>query len=82
LAALEQATRLTLLTGSLTAPARKQALLDAAAGRGDRGRTHALIQDKVQFADLGLVVVDEQTGSVWSSGTRCGPGLAPVRMCW
>jgi ATP-dependent DNA helicase RecG len=57
----EQATRLTLLTGSLPAPARKQALLDAASGAaGIVVGTHALIQDKVQFADLGFVVVDEQ----------------------
>jgi ATP-dependent DNA helicase RecG len=57
----ENATRLTLLTGSLPAAARKQALLDAASGAaGIVVGTHALIQDKVQFADLGFVVVDEQ----------------------
>ncbi|SDK84941.1 ATP-dependent DNA helicase RecG [Actinopolyspora mzabensis] len=57
----EHATRVTLLTGSLTAGQRKQALLDAASGAaGIVVGTHALIQDQVSFADLGLVVVDEQ----------------------
>ncbi|MGH3932578.1 MAG: ATP-dependent DNA helicase RecG, partial [Pseudonocardiaceae bacterium] len=57
----EQATRIALLTGSLPARARKQALLDAACGAaGIVVGTHALIQDRVSFADLGLVVVDEQ----------------------
>lgn len=56
-----QSTRITLLTGSLPARARKQALLDAASGAaGIVVGTHALIQDRVSFADLGLVVVDEQ----------------------
>jgi ATP-dependent DNA helicase RecG len=57
----EHATRVALLTGSLPTAARRRALLDAASG--DAGivvGTHALIQDRVQFADLGLVVVDEQ----------------------
>jgi ATP-dependent DNA helicase RecG len=54
-------TRVVLLTGSLPAAARKRALLDAASGAaGIVIGTHALIQDQVQFADLGLVVVDEQ----------------------
>ena len=61
LGAAEQATRITLLTGSLPAARRKQALLDAASGAaGIVVGTHALIQDTVQFADLGFVVVDEQ----------------------
>ena len=61
LGAAEHATRVTLLTGSLPAARRKQALLDAASGSaGIVVGTHALIQDRVSFADLGLVVVDEQ----------------------
>jgi ATP-dependent DNA helicase RecG len=57
----DQATRLTLLTGSLGAKARKQALLDTVSGAaGIVVGTHALIQDRVEFADLGLLVVDEQ----------------------
>ncbi|MBE9374416.1 ATP-dependent DNA helicase RecG [Saccharopolyspora sp. HNM0983] len=55
------ATRIALLTGSLPAAQRKQALLDAASGAaGIVVGTHALIQDRVGFAELGLVVVDEQ----------------------
>jgi ATP-dependent DNA helicase RecG len=57
----ERGTRVALLTGSLSAPARRKALLDAAsADAGIVVGTHALLQDKVQFADLGLIVVDEQ----------------------
>ena len=57
----EHATRVVLLTGSQPAAARKEALLDAASGRaGIVVGTHALLGDRVQFADLGLVVVDEQ----------------------
>ena len=61
LGSAEQATRIVLLTGSLPARARKQALLDVASGAaGIVVGTHALIQDRVSFAQLGLVVVDEQ----------------------
>ncbi|WP_067461537.1 ATP-dependent DNA helicase RecG [Actinomadura macra] len=57
----EHATRVVLLTGSQGAKARKAALLDAASGgAGLVVGTHALLQESVQFADLGLVVVDEQ----------------------
>jgi ATP-dependent DNA helicase RecG len=61
LGAAERATKVTLLTGSLGAKARRAALLEAQSGEaGIVVGTHALIQDHVGFADLGLVVVDEQ----------------------
>ncbi|MGO8886901.1 MAG: ATP-dependent DNA helicase RecG [Streptosporangiaceae bacterium] len=57
----EHATRLTLLTGSQGAAARRAALLEAASGAaGIVIGTHALLEDQVQFAELGLVVIDEQ----------------------
>ncbi|MGQ0574008.1 MAG: ATP-dependent DNA helicase RecG [Pseudonocardia sp.] len=59
--AVEHATSVTLLTGSLGAAARRHALLDAQSGAaGIVVGTHALIQERVGFADLGLLVVDEQ----------------------
>lgn len=55
------ATSVALLTGSLTAAATRAALLEIASGSaGIVIGTHALLSDRVQFADLGLVVVDEQ----------------------
>ncbi len=57
----EGATGVALLTGSTGAAARREALLDAASGAaGIVIGTHALLEERVQFADLGLVVVDEQ----------------------
>ncbi|MGW7051019.1 ATP-dependent DNA helicase RecG [Streptomyces sp. NPDC054887] len=57
----EQGTKVVLLTGSMGMPARRQALLDLVTGEaGVVIGTHALIEDKVKFHDLGLVVVDEQ----------------------
>jgi ATP-dependent DNA helicase RecG len=54
-------TRVALLTGSLGAAARREAMLDVASGSaGIVIGTHALLEEKVQFADLGFVVVDEQ----------------------
>jgi ATP-dependent DNA helicase RecG len=61
LGAAEHATGVTLLTGSTGAAARRAALADVFTG--DAGiviGTHALLEEQVQFADLGLVVIDEQ----------------------
>lgn len=53
--------RPTLLTGQLPAADRRRALLAAASGGASIVvGTHALLGDQVSFADLGLVVVDEQ----------------------
>ena len=61
LGAPEEATEVVLVTGSLSAIAKRNALLKAASGEaGIIVGTHALLADHVQFADLGLVVVDEQ----------------------
>lgn len=61
LGSAERATRVTLLTASLGASARKRVLLEAASGEaGIVVGTHALLEEHVRFADLGLVVVDEQ----------------------
>jgi len=50
-----------LLTGQLSAGERRATLLAIASGASRIVvGTHALLGDKVQFADLGLVVVDEQ----------------------
>ena len=61
LGAAEHATGVALLTGSAGAAARRSALSDVFTG--DAGiviGTHALLEEQVQFADLGLVVIDEQ----------------------
>jgi ATP-dependent DNA helicase RecG len=61
LGAPEHATQVALLTGSTGVRDRRRILTDAFTG--DAGiliGTHALLEDQVQFADLGLVVVDEQ----------------------
>jgi len=56
-----QATRLALLTGSMTAAQKKQVRAEIADGQiGIVIGTHALLQDAVQFDNLGMVVVDEQ----------------------
>ncbi len=56
-----EATQVELLTGSMTATRRRESLLRLASGEaGLVVGTHALLEDRVSFADLGLVVVDEQ----------------------
>ena len=56
-----EGTRVALLTGSLGAVARRTAVAQAADGTaGIVVGTHALLYEGVDFADLGLVVVDEQ----------------------
>ena len=57
----DHGTRVALLTGSMSSAERRATLLDIASGQaGIAIGTHALLQDVVQFADLALVVVDEQ----------------------
>lgn len=52
---------LTLLTGQLPTDARKKAMLQAVSGKARIViGTHALFSEKVEFYDLGLVVIDEQ----------------------
>jgi len=57
----ERATSVALLTGSQPVAARRDALARVASGEaGLVVGTHALLYEGVEFADLGLVVVDEQ----------------------
>ena len=61
LGSADEATRIVLLTGSQSAAARREAL--AAIAERETGivvGTHALLSEGTNFAELGLVVVDEQ----------------------
>jgi ATP-dependent DNA helicase RecG len=61
LGGVDNATQVTLLTGSQSEAARKEALTLAATGQaGIVIGTHALLSESVLFNDLGLIVVDEQ----------------------
>ena len=56
-----EGTTVVLLTGSMGKAARQEAMLRIVTGEaGIVIGTHALLEDRVEFADLGLVVVDEQ----------------------
>lgn len=56
-----EATRVRLLTGSQRTSERRETLLDLASGQaGIVIGTHALLTESVEFAALGLVVIDEQ----------------------
>lgn len=57
----EMPVKVDLLTGSLKAAQKKKILASVLSGETNfLIGTHALIEDKVQFSNLGLVVVDEQ----------------------
>lgn len=78
----DQGTRLAFLSGSQTAKVRREEL--AAIASGEAGivvGTHALLEDTVEFADLGLVVVDEQhrfgVEQRAALAERAGDGLRP-----
>ena len=61
LGGVENATRVALLTGSMSAQQKKQVRDEVASGEaGIVIGTHALLQDAVDFHQLGMVVVDEQ----------------------
>lgn len=61
LGSADEATSVVVLSGSMSAVAKRNALLKIASGEaGIVIGTHALLNDRVQFVDLGLVVVDEQ----------------------
>lgn len=54
-------TTVVTLSGSMSTAAKREALLAIMSGQADIVvGTHALIQDSVEFFDIGLVVVDEQ----------------------
>ena len=57
----ENATQVTLITGSQNTASRRQSLALAASGQaGIVIGTHALLSESVTFQELGLIVVDEQ----------------------
>ncbi|GAC66302.1 ATP-dependent DNA helicase RecG [Gordonia soli] len=61
LGSAENATSVALLTGSMRTAGKRQTLLDVVTGTaGIVVGTHALLEQNVEFFDLGMVVVDEQ----------------------
>lgn len=72
-------TEIVLLTGSMTAKEKREACEKIAGGEADLViGTHALIQDKVEFKNLGLVVTDEQHRfGVRQRETLAGKGDTP-----
>jgi ATP-dependent DNA helicase RecG len=61
LGGIDNATRVALLTGSMSAAQKKQVRGEIGTGQvGIVVGTHALLQDAVEFHQLGMVVVDEQ----------------------
>ena len=61
LGGVENATRVALLTGSMSAQQKKQVRGEVSSGEaGIVIGTHALLQETVDFHNLGMVVVDEQ----------------------
>ncbi|GAA1481007.1 ATP-dependent DNA helicase RecG [Gordonia sinesedis] len=61
LGAADGATQVALLTGSMKTKGKRQTLLDVVTGTaGIVVGTHALLEENVEFFDLGMVVVDEQ----------------------
>ncbi|MEE1620737.1 ATP-dependent DNA helicase RecG [Zafaria sp. J156] len=80
LGAPETACSIAQLTGSMPSTAKKKVLLDIASGAVDIVvGTHALLSDMVQFAELGLLVVDEQHrfGVGQRDALRTRSGTAP-----
>lgn len=60
-----------LLTGSMTAAQKRKVYEQTASHQVDIViGTHALIQEKVHYQDLGLVITDDSTGLASVSGKR------------
>jgi RecG-like helicase len=67
----DDATRVVLLTGSMSAAQKREVRAEIASGEaGIVIGTHALIQDAVEFRQLGMVVVDTDTTHGGAHGVR------------